>query len=197
MRLYAWSGQRAAAMRQYRECVRILDQELKVTPLEETTELNNVIKMEQLDAPIVDPSFDPVLGTKPGYSEDAGAVLASPVLMVKKRLPLVGRELEWDQLNKSFLDSSHQACFTLLEGEVGIGKTRLAEEFIAHLREEDVVVLASACYEGESNLAFGPFVEALRSGIASEKDLAKLNDIPKHLLTEAARLLPEITSTIF
>jgi DNA-binding SARP family transcriptional activator len=192
MRLYAWSGQRAAAMRQYRECVRILDQELKVTPLEETTELNNVIMMEQLDAPVVDPSFDPVFGIKPGYSEDAVTTLAGQALMLKKRLPLVGREVEWEQLKNSFLDSARQACFVLLEGEVGIGKTRLAEEFIAHLQEEDVVVLASACYEGESNLAFGPFVEAIRSGIANEKDLAKLNGIPKHLLTEAARLLPEI-----
>src|SRR6266542_4108291 len=32
MRLYAWSGQRGAAMRQYRACVRVLDQELGVPP---------------------------------------------------------------------------------------------------------------------------------------------------------------------
>jgi DNA-binding SARP family transcriptional activator len=188
MRLYAWSGQRAAAMRQYRECVRILDQELKVAPLEETTELNTIIKMEQLDAPIL----GPVLKDSPLSSEHEAAPLARALSVEKKMLPLVGREVEWDQLKKSFLDSAHRSCFVLLEGEVGIGKTRLAEEFITYLRKEGAIVLASACYEGESNLAFGPFVEAIRSGIAGQEGLIKLNDIPKHLLTEAARLLPEI-----
>lgn len=184
MRLYAWSGQRAAAMRQYRDCVRILDQELKVAPLEETTELNNAIKTEQLDAPILQHRTR-VIEYKPVISE-----IQLPV--AKKSLPLVGRQVEWDQLQKSFLDSAHQACFVILEGEAGIGKTRLAEEFIAHLRREGAVVLGSACYEGESNLAFGPFVEAIRSGMVSEDDLLKLHDIPKHLLAEAARLLPEL-----
>lgn len=33
MQLYALSGQRAAALRQYRECVRILEGELGVSPL--------------------------------------------------------------------------------------------------------------------------------------------------------------------
>ena len=39
MRLYGRSNQRTAALQQYRECVRVLDKELGVAPLEETTEL--------------------------------------------------------------------------------------------------------------------------------------------------------------
>jgi DNA-binding SARP family transcriptional activator len=38
MQCYAWSGERGAALRQYRECVRILQEELGVPPLEETTD---------------------------------------------------------------------------------------------------------------------------------------------------------------
>jgi DNA-binding SARP family transcriptional activator len=38
MSLLAWSGDRSQALRQYRECVRILDEELGVAPLPETTE---------------------------------------------------------------------------------------------------------------------------------------------------------------
>src|SRR5690606_22257518 len=48
MRLYAWSDQREAALRQYRECVRVLDQELGVAPLEETTALYQAIKENRL-----------------------------------------------------------------------------------------------------------------------------------------------------
>ena len=36
IRLYAWSGDRAAALEQYRHCVRTLSQELGVAPLDET-----------------------------------------------------------------------------------------------------------------------------------------------------------------
>ena len=44
MRLHALSGDRAAAIRQYRECVHILDRELGVAPLEETTKLYDEIR---------------------------------------------------------------------------------------------------------------------------------------------------------
>jgi DNA-binding SARP family transcriptional activator len=39
MLLYAWNGQRNAALRQYQECVRVLEEELGVPPQAETTEL--------------------------------------------------------------------------------------------------------------------------------------------------------------
>ena len=51
MRLYAWADQRNAALRQYRECVRILEQELGVAPLAETTELYEAIKGNRLSPP--------------------------------------------------------------------------------------------------------------------------------------------------
>ncbi|MEZ4718801.1 MAG: BTAD domain-containing putative transcriptional regulator [Caldilineaceae bacterium] len=44
MRLYVWNDQRNAALRQYRECVRILDDELGVPPLDETTALHDEIQ---------------------------------------------------------------------------------------------------------------------------------------------------------
>ncbi|MGH2819541.1 MAG: AfsR/SARP family transcriptional regulator, partial [Actinomycetota bacterium] len=44
MQLYAWDGQRSAALRQYRECVALLDRELGVAPVEETTALYEAIK---------------------------------------------------------------------------------------------------------------------------------------------------------
>lgn len=44
MRIQYWAGNRSAALRQYRECVRTLGQELSVTPLEETTQLYQSIR---------------------------------------------------------------------------------------------------------------------------------------------------------
>ncbi len=39
MQLYAWNGQRSAALQQYRECVQVLERELGVAPLGSTTQL--------------------------------------------------------------------------------------------------------------------------------------------------------------
>jgi DNA-binding SARP family transcriptional activator/class 3 adenylate cyclase len=47
MRLYQKNGQHAAAVRQYQECVRILEQELGLSPQSETTELYQQIRLER------------------------------------------------------------------------------------------------------------------------------------------------------
>ena len=44
MLLYVWTGQPAAALRQYREWLRVLNEELGVAPLPETTTLYQAIK---------------------------------------------------------------------------------------------------------------------------------------------------------
>jgi tetratricopeptide (TPR) repeat protein len=51
MRLYHWSGQRAAALRQYQQCVAILHNELGVEPEQETTALNHLILTSQKSVP--------------------------------------------------------------------------------------------------------------------------------------------------
>jgi predicted ATPase len=51
MRLYAWAGQQAAALRQYQECARILDVELGAAPEDETTALYDAIRTRQLAPP--------------------------------------------------------------------------------------------------------------------------------------------------
>lgn len=49
MRLYAGSGDRSAAVRQYRECARLLDRELGVAPSDETRALHDAIEAGTLD----------------------------------------------------------------------------------------------------------------------------------------------------
>ena len=53
MKLYAWSGQQGTALRQYDDCVRILDEELGVEPEPETAELAELIRTRQLETPEV------------------------------------------------------------------------------------------------------------------------------------------------
>ncbi len=58
MQLYAQSGQRAAALRQYAECERVLAQELSLPPEEESTRLYEAIK-EKRDLPPPDTFTSP------------------------------------------------------------------------------------------------------------------------------------------
>ena len=51
MQLYAWSGQQAAALRQYQECERLLREELGLEPDEETRAAYEQIKLRTLAAP--------------------------------------------------------------------------------------------------------------------------------------------------
>jgi predicted ATPase len=189
MQLYAWSGQRAAALRQYQELERLLENELGVPPLEGSTELYEAIKAHQHPSP-PEPAPRPTLLRRAKLAqappmEQAGAVGA---------YPLVGRASEWATLLRAYATAGASGHLLVLEGEAGIGKTRLAEEFLAHARAGGATTVAARCYEGEANLAFGPFVEALRSAIAVPGSADRLGDLAPHWLSEAVRLLPELAS---
>lgn len=192
MELYAWAGQRAAAVRQYRECVRILEQELGVSPLEETTRLYQEIKENQAPPPPVAPHSQPL-----ALKEESGPPLslreASPIARLPGN-PLVGRSAEWATLLGSYEATGVDGHVVVLEGEAGIGKTRLAEELLAHLRVHGAVALAARCYAEETTLAYGPFVELLATIIGQPRNVVKLEGLPVHALSEAARLLPELAS---
>jgi DNA-binding SARP family transcriptional activator/Tfp pilus assembly protein PilF len=177
MRLYAETGQRAAAIRQYRECVRILDAELGVQPLEETTELYRAISENRLPSR-VRPAEVPAPSTPPAPPREAG-------------YPLVGRAAELAAMQWAY-EAGH---LIVLEGEPGIGKTRLAREFAAWAARGGALALTTSCYEGEEALAYGPFVQAVRAAAASRRP-DWIDSLPSRVLAEAARLAPEVAEGV-
>lgn len=54
-----------------------------------------------------------------------------------------------------------------ISGEAGSGKTRLANEFIIHVKKEEVSTIAGYCL-GRSTVPYFPFIEAFRAYSASE-----------------------------
>ncbi|MFN8455932.1 MAG: AAA family ATPase [Anaerolineae bacterium] len=198
MRLYAWAGQRGAALRQYRECVRIFDQELGVPPLEETTQLYEAIQENRLPAP-PEPKDDkasrqiPAEGRK-GWESFSAFTPAPPLPRSPAALPLVGRSTELTVLVEAYAAITGNGHLLVLEGEAGIGKTRLAEEFLTYVQTQGGVTLRARCYEGETNLAYGPFIEALRAAVSQNGSTSGLAALPAHWLSETVRLLPELAS---
>jgi DNA-binding SARP family transcriptional activator len=198
MRLFAWSGQRNAALRQYRECVRILEQEIGVPPLDETSQLYQQILENLLPPPITLEESSPV-----GFLEDRAWIgdshAADPALAGSWpgfTFPLIGRTDEWQTLVLCHSAARHNGWLVLLEGEAGIGKTRLAEEFITHASTLGAQVFQARCYEGETNLAYGPITEGLGALLKEKAVGDKLKKLPVRWLVEAARLQPEI-ATLF
>ena len=190
MLLYVWTGERAAALRQYRECARVLEEELGVAPLAETTQLAEAIKENQAPAPPAQPAAVALVsGDKPSAAPPA-AVHGRAIH--RARYPLVGRSQEWATLLQSSVVGSVSGHLVVLEGEAGIGKTHLAEEFLAHARSTGADVIAARCYEGEAALAYAPFITGLRAALGRPDAVSWIDQVPTHSLGEASRLLPEL-----
>ncbi len=201
MQLYAWNGQQSAALHQYRECVQVLDRELGVGPLESTTRLYQAIKEHQIP---------PSPATKPGSAKtpesamlhmsplrmntSLDAMPTSHALTFQTSYPLVGRSHELLVLKQAYDDIRAVGHLMLLEGEAGIGKTRLAEEFLANAQSKGAIAISARCYEGETQFAFGPIAAGLRTTLALESAEQRLKDIPLPWISEAARLLPELNT---
>ena len=172
IRLYAVSGHRAEALKQYRECVRVLDRELGVRPLPETSELYDAVN-------------EGVAVAVPAPQPQAARVAPGPA-----RPPLVGRERELGVLEAQLGASAAGGRLVALEGEAGVGKTRLGEELLARAAAAGGVALAVRAHEGESALPFGLVASLLRAAMEEGRD-ARLADMPDHWRAEAARLVPE------
>lgn len=173
--LYARAGDRLAALRQYRECVRVLDRELGVAPLEETTALYAAINENVLVAVPM-----PLLVSEP------------PVPRAPGGYELVGRGRELAVLGEVLSASSPDGRLVVVEGEAGIGKSRLVDELTERAASDAVPVARARCSETESTIAYAVVADALRDGLGSPGAREHLEALPAHWVAEAARLVPEL-----
>ena len=183
MDLYARSGDRAAALRQYRLCVAILDRELGVAPLASTSQRYEAIR--DADEPAEAPDA-PAPGPGPSRTTSTTGASAHPPASI-----LVGRDEALDQLLAACPpDTAGPGRIAAIIGEAGIGKTRLAEAVVEQIRARGGTVLAARAHVGERTIAYGPIVELLRSAIAEPGAVERLGD--PGVRSELARLLPAI-----
>ena len=180
IRLYALNGDRAAALAQYRECVRTLTQELGVAPVEETAALFEQVSEGTLVAPA------PAAGAAPTATP---AFRAGP----PSELPLVGRDSELAALVEAHAAAAPDGRLAVIEGEAGIGKTRLAAELLARVAAGGGTVLAARCHEDEAGMPYGPVVALLGEALRSAPD-AIAREVPPQRLADASLLLPELAS---
>lgn len=169
--LYAAAGDRRAALRQFEQCVEVLEQELGVDPLPETRTVYEAALAGRLQ-PIAVPVPEPVWATLPGLD-----------------LPLVGRDEALRRLEEAYLRAQTcQGGIVLVSGEAGIGKSRLVQHF-ARCLPGPASVLSGGSYPEAQTMPYQPLVEALRAQLNLQPPTWTVQPI---WLAEATRLLPEL-----
>src|SRR2546430_1593086 len=174
MRVDLALGDASAALQVYATLRARLAQELRVQPSAETVALADQMRASAAAS----------LGAS---TARRAAVESGPPSELTA--PLVGRAAAFSQLVGSFQQArGSQPQAMLLVGEAGIGKTRLASEFVAWARAQGAEVLSGHAFEMGGRLPYQPLVEAFRPRLEAE-------NAPEDLLEDLwraglSRLLP-------
>src|SRR5215472_6852466 len=186
IRLYEWTGQRSAAMRQYRSLVHVLDRDLAVRPLPETTQLYEDVRAGRLAAPPLPTAAaaETATATAAGAADQVAAL----------DWPLVGRAAELSALRSAWRSAGArtadgaQGRAIAIVGQAGSGKSRLVEELRAEAVGAGGTVLVARCHDGESALPFVLAADLLRSALNVCPELPDL--LPAQTVAMAGRLVP-------
>jgi DNA-binding SARP family transcriptional activator len=198
IRLYAWSGQRQAAIRQYHQCVLLLERELGVAPLASTTELYQAVKsntslpiLEQFSA--LESSQEPKhVKEVPPDSVRFPAPTPATLSMFQKidKGQLIGREHElavMETVWKQTVSGERQAL--LVSGEAGIGKTRLVLKFLQMVESQGAIVFTGRC-DAMNRVPYAPIAQIIRNAFDYfyQKDFR----IPAYILADLLNLTPQL-----
>ena len=107
------------------------------------------------------PRCRPTADRRPERIEPEAAVA------VRRQVPIVGpRPRARGPSSTRGVGAGTDGRVVVIEGEAGIGKTRLAEALADAVRAAGGIVLAARGYPGEAGIAYGPIAELLRAGLA-------------------------------
>jgi AAA ATPase-like protein/transcriptional activator len=171
MRSLMLAGDRTGALERYEEFSTRLKQEIGAAPDPETQALAERVRHER--------PIRPPVPVRSGEQVDG-----------EPRLPLVGREAELSRLADAAAAACRErrACTLVLEGESGVGKTRLMEELLGRLRLDGVAVAAVRAVEADQEEEWSGIRGLARSGLLEARGLSAA---PARALAVFADALPE------
>lgn len=172
MEALALLGERSAALAQYETCRSLLQEELDIEPTPETKALAAHIR-----------------------DQKRGSGTADAVTLPSERsrliIPFVGRKSEHMALVRAYQEAIKGVLqVAILLGEAGIGKTRLAQNFIAWAAAQGADILTGQAFETSGGLSYQPVTQALRQRL--ERENAPEDLLSDLWLTQLARILPEL-----
>jgi DNA-binding SARP family transcriptional activator len=186
MQLYVAQGRRGTALQQYQSCAEALQRELGVDPDAETRKAYESILRDRTTRPADRESRcsdrKPVSWHVPARPANA---------LIRPGAQLVGRAAHLDHL-RAALDAACRGVggCVVVTGEGGVGKSALVGE-AAHAAQAHARVLEARAVESERALAFGMWVDALRSADVSSCCEA-IGSLEAPWQRELARLIPDL-----
>jgi DNA-binding SARP family transcriptional activator len=179
MRLRFSQGDRAGALRAYANGRAMLADQLQVEPEPETTALAKRIRHT---APLRPARSRSLLPPCPAPGQSPANLLDAPLL---------GRTAEFGTLIECYQRvHAGQPELVLLQGETGIGKTRLATEFVGWAQAQGADVLVGRALQTGRQLPYQSLIDVLRRQL--EQEHAPDDLLSAVWLTELSRLLPEL-----
>ncbi len=171
IRLHLAAGRREEALAQYQRCRALLRDELGLAPA-------------ALTEALIAGAHEAGLPAQAAAPEPPAPPAAAPRPWLPDPLPFVGRDAE-----VAALEAAWQAGHTILiEGEGGVGKTRLALDFAA---AHGPYALA-ACRSSDAGVPYASWTRVLRALAGPSLTRASLAALPPWACDELARLVPEL-----
>ena len=184
MEAYAQLGQRAEALHAYDTLSRMLRSEIGVEPLPQTEALRSSIMAGTYPAQI---TADILLQRH---------TRRKPILGDNPQPPFVGRATEMAALDSAFrITQSGHLQLLVLTGEMGIGKTRLWQEWSASLPPEDAA-LEARCLEATQTLPFAPLIQLFSDRAWLQRMIDQLPHPIPLWLAELARVIPTLQTLL-
>jgi DNA-binding SARP family transcriptional activator len=172
MRLRSQLGDRSGALAAYLTFAQRLRAELDAEPTPETRAVYEALARGE------------ALTDDEGVPRTSAAAAHAPVA-----LPFTGRQAEFESLASAWSSAARgKGSMTLMSGEAGAGKSRLAQELALHVESQGGGVLLGSTTPGEAR-PYEAVIDALRSALSlviSSQSPAELGVL--------ARVLPEIAA---
>jgi Bacterial transcriptional activator domain./IstB-like ATP binding protein. len=214
-------GRRGEAMRAFKTLVKVLQRDYGIVPLPETRQIYDELRKGNTpETRSSELSKGETLRARDGAIREGSGSETVPVQLVQTvqigrahQSPLVGRESELEQLRAlvqgaeytarfklgaqrrssiSSLDPHRRPQCILLMGEVGIGKTRLAEELGREVKKRGWAVAWSRVYAQEGTIPYRLWIEVMRK--AMEQGVWQRQEVTRRPLVfqPLGALLPEL-----
>jgi DNA-binding SARP family transcriptional activator/predicted ATPase len=184
IRLLYLAGDRPGAILRYDELRRLLDEEMGVPPMVETRALYDAILTDRIALPVSRAALP---------ARQAGVRSIQKPSKPVNDLPFTGRGAELATLQQLVETKG----LVLIEGEPGVGKTRLAEEVLDSIAD---LTLVGRGRELEQTVPYLPMIEAIRQLIRhpawSSLETTLNREVAGIWLAEVARLLPELVHAL-
>ncbi len=188
-------GRQAEALRVFGDLRSILVSELGIDPGHDVTWMEHAILTQDpgLDFPVPPEREDEGVGETPEANPTAGYRFRTP--SAANEIPFVGRTQESAVLGDWWASvRAGEGRLLLVDGDPGIGKTRLAVELARAVDADGALVLWGRCDE-DPVTPFQPFAEALGRYFQSVS-ADRISHMPDWQLTELSRLVLRLSEYV-